>query len=363
MRLAYGTMTTTRQTQSEYGKVGFGMHLRDFVAEQIHHRETHPVPYTLPMEEEVSEGLDRHHGSQEWRNRILPYIYVPIALDYPPMMQQVEGDLHRDGYGGVWRMGYNIPHQEQAPLAEPSLRGFTMFDARQAITPEKRAFLEAGCQENPDSFRICMVGTGIWEMCWHLRGFENALMDAVAEPAFFQELTQLAEHQITALVKEVIDLPFDAIMLADDWGGQRGVMLGPERWRRYIKPGTARLIETIHAAGKIVCSHCCGSVAEIMPDIVEIGLDVLESVQVEAAGMDPYVLKREYGDQITFWGGLGSQSIIPHGTPAQLRAEIRRLVSEMGHGGGYILAPTKGLMAGMPIENAAAIVEAFTAQE
>ena len=92
-----------------------------------------------------------------------------------------------------------------------------------------------------------------------------------------------------------------------------------------------------------------------------------ETIKTEEARsarmMDPYALKREYGEHITFWGGLGSQSIIPHGTPAQLRAEIKRLVSEMGRGGGYILAPTKGLMVGMPVENVAAIVEAFTVQE
>jgi uroporphyrinogen decarboxylase len=151
-------------------------------------------------------------------------------------------------------------------------------------------------------------------------------------------------------------------MLADDWGQQRGVLLGAERWRRYIKPGTARIIETIHAAGKAAILHCCGSVTEIMPDIIDMGLDVLESVQAEATGMDPYALKKAYGHHLTFWGGLGSQSIIPHGTPDQLRAEVKRLVSEMGRGGGYILAPTKGLMNGMPVENAAAILEAFTVQ-
>jgi uroporphyrinogen decarboxylase len=339
------------------------MQLRDFVTHQICHRETHPVPYTLPIEEGLLDELDRHYGGQGWRDRILLYIHIPIALDYPPMTKQVDGDLHQDGYGGIWRMGFNIPHQAQAPLPEPSLHGFRMFDARKAITEEKKALLKEECAKHPNSFRICMVGTGIWEMCWHLRGFENALMDTVAEPAFFDELTYLAERQITALVEQVLDLPFDAIMLADDWGGQRGVLLGAERWRRYIKPGTARIIETIHAADKLACSHCCGSVAEIMPDIIEIGLDVLESVQVEAAGMDPYVLKREYGDHITFWGGLGSQSIIYHGTPAQLQAEIEHLISKMGRGGGYILAPAKGLMVGMPVENAAAIVEAFTLQE
>jgi uroporphyrinogen decarboxylase len=97
-----------------------------------------------------------------------------------------------------------------------------------------------------------------------------------------------------------------------------------------------------------------------MPDIIEIGLDVLESVQPEARGMNPYELKKKWGDQITFWGCLGSQSTIPFGTSEQIHAEVRRLRREMGHGGGYILAPAKALQPGTPKANAVAVVEAFT---
>jgi uroporphyrinogen decarboxylase len=94
-----------------------------------------------------------------------------------------------------------------------------------------------------------------------------------------------------------------------------------------------------------------------MGDIAEIGLDVLESVQPEAAGMNPYALKQAWGDRITFWGGLGSQSTIPFGTPGQIRQEIQRLRREMGRGGGYILAPAKPLRPETPTANAVAVVE------
>jgi uroporphyrinogen decarboxylase len=150
-------------------------------------------------------------------------------------------------------------------------------------------------------------------------------------------------------------------MMGDDWGDQRGVMIGPERWRRFYKPRYARIFKAVHAQGKIAIMHCCGSVADIMGDLVEIGLDVLESVQPEAARMDPYVLKRAWGDKITFWGCLGSQSTIPFSTPAQIRQEIRRLRCEMGRGGGFILAPAKALRPETPTENAIAVVEEFLA--
>ena len=103
----------------------------------------------------------------------------------------------------------------------------------------------------------------------------------------------------------------------------------------------------------------CGSLADIIPDAIEIGLDVLESVQPEAAGMNPYGLKKKWGDKLAFWGGLGSQSTIPHGTPEEIRREVSRLRAEMATGGGYVLAPAKPLQPETPTENAAAVVEAF----
>ena len=151
-------------------------------------------------------------------------------------------------------------------------------------------------------------------------------------------------------------------MFGDDWGDQRGVILGPDRWRRFIKPRWRQIYDAVHAQGKVVISHCCGSVADIMPDIVEMKLDVLESVQPEAAGMNPYELKGRWGRDITFYGGLGSQSTVPFGSPEEIREEVGRLCRKMGRGGGYILHPAKAMQPETPTENAAAVFEAFVEQ-
>lgn len=203
----------------------------------------------------------------------------------------------------------------------------------------------------------------MFEASWGLRGFEGALIDAAAAPDFYEAVLDRLTDNYLAFVDFVADLPVDGIMFGDDWGDQRGVILGPERWRKFMKPRYARIYEAVHAQGKLVVSHCCGSIADIMPDIIEIGLDVLESCQPEAAGMNPYELKRRWGDKITFWGALGSQSTIPFGTPATIKAEVKRLCAEMGKGGGYILAPAKALQPETPTENAAAVFEAFTEQD
>ena len=151
----------------------------------------------------------------------------------------------------------------------------------------------------------------------------------------------------------------DAFFFGDDWSDQRGVMVGPERWRKMFKPRYEKIYRAAKEQGKIVMTHCCGSVVGILDDLIEIGLDVLESVQPEAEGMNPYALKKQWGDKMTFWGCLGSQSTIPFGTPDEIRAEVAKLKREMSRGGGYILAPAKSLRAETPVENAIAIIESF----
>jgi len=123
-----------------------------------------------------------------------------------------------------------------------------------------------------------------------------------------------------------------------------------------------KLYRRVHEAGKYTLTHCCGSIAEIIPDLIEIGLDVYESVQPEAKNNSPYELKKKYGDKITFWGALGSQSTVPFGTPQDIRKEVRRLCSELGKGGGYILSPAKPLQPETPVENAVAVIESFLEQ-
>ena len=334
---------------------------RDLVLAQIQHHETSPIPYTLGFEGDVLERLDGYYGGPAWRHRLIPYIAYVEVVDTDP--RELIDDAHfRDVYGAVWRRDRRPLHLERPPLTAPSFDGYVFPEPGQFLRSELKQQALETCQTNDESFLVVFLQWGLLERAWQLRGFENALMDAVDEPDFFDEMLERLAELYLSFVEYAIDLPIDAIMFGDDWGDQRGVIIGPERWRRFLKPKWARLFEAVHAGGKVVMHHSCGSVADIMPDIIEIGVDVLESVQPEAAGMNPYELKRRWGDKITFWGGLGSQSTIPFGKPGEIRAEVQRLCAEMGRGGGYILAPAKGLQPGTPTENAAAVVEAFTDQ-
>jgi uroporphyrinogen decarboxylase len=244
-------------------------------------------------------------------------------------------------------------------MPEASFEHYHLPGIRKCFDPDWELRALQFIQEHPDHFVVGYIGFGLFERSWTLRGFDNALVDSVINPGFYEELIEeLCQHQM-GLVERILHLPVDGMLFSDDWGYQRGVLLGAKRWRQFLKPRLARMYAQVHEAGKTVLTHCCGSIAEIIPDLIEIGLDVLESVQPEADGMNPYELKRQYGKHLTFWGGLGSQSTIPFGTPAEIKAEIIRLSREMGRAGGYILAPAKELQPDTPVENAAAVVEGF----
>ncbi len=336
------------------------MRPRDFILEQIHHRQTSSVPYTLGFEGDVAERLDAHFGGQGWRDRLTPYM-VTCGVVETVHAERISDTHTRDAYGVTWEHGRAMVHLEPA-LKTASFEGYAFPKPEVFLDADRIESARRTFQAHPDSFRVANIGWGLFEQSWRIRGFENAMADAIAEPDFYDELLGRLAELYLAFVEACADLPIDAIMFGDDWGDQRGVILGPERWRRFVKPRWAKLYEAARAQGRLVMSHCCGSVAAILPDIIEIGLDVLESVQPEPADMNPYALKEQWGEKITFWGGLGSQSLIPFGTPEAIRGEVRRLCAEMGRGGGYILAPAKPLQPDTPTVNAVAVVEAFTNQ-
>jgi len=336
---------------------------KSLVVSAIQHKETPLLPYTFRWEEQcdVDQRLDAFYGSRDWRRRFRSYIALVGNLDDGRHVDQPGPPLRKNHYGSVWRTDKRPVHLEEPALKQPSLKGYTFPDLDTLFPPEWEKEVHKAIAENSDCFTVLNPGFGLFERSWDLRGYAQVLMDCAAEPAFFADLiAAIAEHQ-EKIIEFQLGFPVDGIFFGDDWGDQRGVVMGPDRWRAVIKPHYAHLYAKVKAAGKFVLHHSCGSVFDIIPDAIEIGMDVLESVQPEAKNMNPYKLKELFGDRIAFWGGLGSQSIIPCGTPQDIREEIQRLAHHMRKGGGYILSGAKPLQPETPVENAAALLEEFVA--
>jgi len=200
----------------------------------------------------------------------------------------------------------------------------------------------------------------VFEMAWNLVGLEQFLADmALGKDYVGPLLDRVAEYSIGVGLK-LIDLGADIMLTGDDLGMDTGPMISPRMWQRYLKPRLKRVFGAYKAARPdvILAYHTCGSVRPFIDELVEIGMEVLNLIQVTARGMDPAALKRQYGHRIAFLGGVDQRQVLPLGTPGDVEQEVRRRLSEMGLGGGYVLAPTHDIQADTPVENVLALFEA-----
>jgi len=337
------------------------MTAREIITKRLNHEGTDITPYTLSIEHDLELRLAEYYNDTDWRNgRIREFTCSYMNVDNQ-MHEPIDEIYTKDVFGALWRMDKRPWHLEKPPLSEPSLDGYE-FPTPDMFTKqiyENKAEAIKQYEANDEQYRIIGMGWGVFEHTWRLRGFENNLADMIADEDFYTEVTEKLTNIYVESVRACADIPADAFLFGDDWGDQRGVIFGPERWRKLIKPCWEKIYAEVHKQGKKALQHSCGSIAEIYDDLIEIGLDCHESVQPEAAGMAPELIKEKWGSRISFWGCLGSQGILNSGTPSEIRAEIKRLAELFKKDGGYILAPAKPLAENMKTENAVAVIEAL----
>ena len=200
----------------------------------------------------------------------------------------------------------------------------------------------------------------VFETAWQLRGMQELLIDLVTEP----ELPRFIMRRLTDLhvenTRRVLDLVGDRLDLVyfyDDVATQNSLMMSPETWRNEVRPHHARLVELAHSRGVPVMYHCDGAIARLIPELIELGVDVLNPIQPDAAGMDARALKDEFGDRLAFHGGVDIVNTLPRGTPDEVAAEVRRCVEILGEHGGYVLCSSHHVQPDTPVENVLAMYD------
>lgn len=298
--------------------------------------------------EDIGAALDDHFAGT-WMPE--PAIRAPVP----------EG-CNRDAFGAVCA-GRPLTAASATGAGTWAIRSTTRvsratgFRTRSADRNRTRHITQAR-RDYPDHF-LWMVGGSLFERGWALCGFENYLSYVAGEEEFVEEMTgKLADY----CCKEMSLLKgtgLDAVRIGDDWGFQNALMVQPEVWRRIFKKHYQRVFRAAHDAGLVTMMHSCGKIEDIIPDLIEAGLDVLHPLQPESNNV--VRCQREFGKDITFWGALGSQSTIPFGRPEDVRREVRDRLKLFGKGG-YILAPAGAAPAETPAENILAIVDEARAQ-
>jgi uroporphyrinogen decarboxylase len=335
------------------------MTAREIITNRLNFKGTEITPYVLHVESGLYAKLSEYYKDGNWQaNRLRCFEQRYLEVD-TQQHTDIDGIHTRDVFGAVWQMDKKPWHLKTPPLAEPTLAGYDfpkITDFTDKIFKEKPEAIQKYLADE-EHYRVISMGWGVFENTWRLRGFENTLTDVITDEDYYREVCGKITECYVAMVRACADVPADAFLFGDDWGDQRGIIIGPGRWRKFIKPCWAKIYDEVHRQGKKVIQHSCGSVAEIYEDLIEIGCDCHESVQPEAAGMKPDEIKAKYGGRIAFWGCLGSQGILHHGTPPEIREEILRLHRLFKDDGGFVLQPAKPLVDEMDIDCAVAVVE------
>ena len=221
--------------------------------------------------------------------------------------------------------------------------------------PEQIARLNA-----QEPYCIMVSGGNIFETTWYMRGLERALLDMALGSELFREALRRVTDFYIAHSRAMLAAAggeIDLVFTADDIGSQKGLLMSLEMWEEWLKPLHQELNAAIHELGAKVIYHTDGAVMPAVPGLIEMGIDVLQALQFDAAGMDPERLKTLYGDRLCFEGGISVQKTLPFGTPEDVRREVLERIAVLGREGGYILGPSHSIQAGTPPENILALFD------
>ncbi len=198
---------------------------------------------------------------------------------------------------------------------------------------------------------------GLFEMYQRIRGMENAMMDSLMYPDFSDKLIgKIADLKIEfwdMALSELHDV-VDVIVEADDYGTQESQLISPDQFRQNFKPHINRVLQFIRKKSpkSFIFFHSCGNVRPIIPDFIEMGVDILNPVHINAQGMEPLALKKDFGKDITFWGGgVETQNILPNGTPQQIEDDVKRNIDALAPGGGFVFNTIHNIQAEVPPKN------------
>jgi uroporphyrinogen decarboxylase len=332
------------------------------------------VPKTMSLSPSQRERFERETGATSpadyfgFEVRSVGPLPVQSETDFRAYLGELPDDARVDEWGIAWIRGSEYHFERMVhPLRNvqsireieaypyPDLAAeyrFADFAERIEVVHQQGLAVVASCSP--------VGGTVFWP-AYKLRGMEALLMDMMTAPALAGTLLDRVTEISAALAARLASFDIDVLWLADDFGTQRALFVRPDTWREWFKE---RLRTVVQAARRvrsdlIVAFHSDGKIQEIIPDLIDVRIDVLNPVQPEV--MDPAEIKATYGQDLAFWGAMGTQTTLPFGSSAEVRDTVRELIATVGAGGGFLIAPTHVVEPEVPWENILAFLEAVDA--
>jgi len=340
------------------------MKSKERVLRAINRQDTDRVPFGIfGTSTENEERIKRYIGA-----RTIEDMYREIGIDIwyiqSPLKYVGEKRYYQGEEADFWGIPDSVYKDGDSSMRCP-LRDVSSIDEVESykwpsVDDFDGSLLEKEIDEHSD---FAILG-GVWAPIFHnvtwLCGFENTLANLILQPEVSEAIIRRVTDFWVDYTRKTLELgkgKIDIIENCNDFGAQNGLIMSPGLFRKFFKPALKRLYDVIKEYDVKVMQHCCGSILPIIPDFIEIGVDIINPVQVSAAGMDMEVLAKNFGDKITFYGGIDTQHVLPEGPIERIREETRKAIDILGEKGGYILGPSQGLEPDIPVEHILAMFD------
>ena len=332
------------------------------------HKPVSPTPYNLDFTRTMRARLAEHLGKQDMDEAIGNYmLQINVGSNAGAEINRVAGGLmkplgqHRacamfeDEFGVIWHKspGDDVGLPVNQVMSEPNA---DLCKVPDPADPLRWVGYERIAATAGDRYVLACFSSPLFQRAWFLRGMAELLMDMAANEDFVHALLDKLMNFSIGIVREVAKRKADGIFFYDDYGQQRGLLFSPAMFRCYFAPRLVRIVGEARRLNLDVFLHSCGDVSSVLEDICAAGVQVFNPFQPEV--MDVGKVARQFAGRLAFYGGISTQHTLPHGTPADVRAEVRKMVALFKETGGYILAPAHAVQADVPVENVLALLEA-----
>jgi len=323
---------------------------REMVIQVLNHQNTEKIPYFLDLTGEKLREMIDYTGDPLFFEHSDSY----LAQERNESFTDLGDGKFKDMFGVIWDKGKqegDFGVVNTCPVPGSELGDYVFPEPDEKLIREKCERLVA----QKDKFTMYIIGFSLYERLWTLHGIMETMMDFLEEPEFIDMMLDRIVEYNCKVVDIVCEYPVDCIFFGDDWGMQKGLQMGLPLWQKFIKPHLKTMYDHVRKYGKYIAQHSCGDCRQVFPDLVELGLDIYNTFQPEV--YDIVDFKQRYGDKITFFGGISTQTLLPFSSPEGVKQEMHRIMDILSVNGGYILAPTHAMPMDIPPENVLAFME------
>lgn len=341
---------------------------KERVLNAVNHKTSDRTPITFDAEKEVYALLHQRLGT-DTKEALFDRLNVDTWMILPENFIFNDEEMGKDEKTSLWGYKTRVAHYSGGTydeLCHSPLAGkdeLSDIDAHAWPADDALGFANfpTEAKAHADRAVIGVFTWGAYFVASFVRGMEDLMMDFALRKKYAHYLIEKVTERMMSFLDVLLSQygdGIDIVYMADDYCSQVGPLFSPAVFKEYVVPYLTRVVEKTHKHNKKFLLHCCGAVRPLLPMIVEAGVDMLEPIQIRAEGMEPEGLKRDFGKDICFYGGVDLQDVLCHGSPQTVSDEVKRLIDILGVDGGYILGPGHTyIQIDAPIENIMAMYE------